>query len=360
MKTSVRIASLTLGGSGPKSLGSMSAHGMRLDGTSRRRRVRDVDPLVHGGLDLRALYDAHVAGCRMNRGLKRPVMHALVQFPPELPITPENEQKMLRHAVAFIDQTHGGKAVFAARLDRDEAGRHSVDVFYAPKYEKRTKARGVETWVSTTKHGKELCGRHRTEIERRHGGSFSTGPRQVGIAMQAELHRYLTDVGLRLEARTEKPNSAPDRLEPEAFGAYRDALAAARRLREQGEAYKARTKAQALKMLQDARERSDALLRPLETLGGRVWALRNHMSRKAAQEREEAIATAVATLEAENASLRLRRDQERDRARKEEARARHSADAVRHATLQRDEAYAALAAAEAGSSPVVRRAARPT
>lgn len=75
----------------------------------------------------------------MNAGLKRPAMHAIIQFPPQIRISEANERKMLQLAVQFINKTHGGDAVFAARLDRDEDGRHTVDVFYSPKYVKETK-----------------------------------------------------------------------------------------------------------------------------------------------------------------------------------------------------------------------------
>lgn len=222
MKAAIRVHSLTLGGNGPKSLSAMESHGKRLDQSSRRRRVRHAAPLVHGSLDLREAYDAHVDGCRMNKGLKRPVMHAVVQFPPELAHSKKNRRVMLAHAVRFINETHGGDAVFSARLDQDEEGLGTVDVFYTPKYEKRTK-RGSSMWVSTSKHGKDLAEKHREEIERRHKGRFSTGPRQVGIALQAELYDYLGRNGLKLEPRNLKDGGPPDRIEPEEHRAKQQA-----------------------------------------------------------------------------------------------------------------------------------------
>ncbi|MCV6596711.1 MAG: hypothetical protein OIF40_06485 [Mangrovicoccus sp.] len=63
---------------------------------------------------------------------------------------------MLDEAVKFTNRTHGDNAVFRARLDRDEEGRHGVDVFFAPKYQKKTTRRSSE-WVSLTKFGKELA-----------------------------------------------------------------------------------------------------------------------------------------------------------------------------------------------------------
>lgn len=218
MKASIRSNSLTLGGTGDKSLGSMEKHGKREDRTSQERRVRDKSPLLHGGLNLRELYDEHVAGARMNKALKRPVMHAVVQFPTEIGVTASTEQKMLEMAVQFINETHGGDAVFAARLDRDEEGQHNVDVFYCPKYEKKTKSRGTETWISNSKHGKELCHKHREAIVTRHReGEFTTGPRQVGIALQEELHAFFKRYGVQLADRNKKDRAGPDRLSPEAF-----------------------------------------------------------------------------------------------------------------------------------------------
>lgn len=153
----------------------------------------------------------------MNKGLKRPVMHALVQFPTELLVNESNEKRMLAYAIQFVNETHGDNAVFSARLDRDESGRHTVDVFYSPKYQKITKSRGEETWVSTTKHGKELCEKHRDEIERRHEGRFLKGPRQVGIAMQSEFRAFLLRKNLNLDAKIEKNHGLMDRVEPEVY-----------------------------------------------------------------------------------------------------------------------------------------------
>jgi len=253
MSVSVRIASLSLGGSGSKTLGAMEAHGKRQDSTSQHRRVRDREALVYGSLDLREAYDDHVKGCRMNKGLKRPALHALVQFPTKTKITEKNERVMLKAAVAFINETHGGDAVFSARLDRDEAGQHTVDVFYSPKYEKVTKFRGSEMWISTSKHGKEICHKHREEIERRHGGKFLTGPRQVGIAMNSEWRSFLGRYGVDLAPKKEKESSRPDRVEPEALKAQKD-IATAERAAKWIKKEKDALKAEREKVAQDAAE----------------------------------------------------------------------------------------------------------
>lgn len=221
MKAAYRAEALTL-----SKFSAAEKHGKRLDDTSQKRRVRDREPLVFGSLDLRDAYEKHVAGARMNAGLKKPVLHALIQFPTQLKLTPENEERMLRVAVDFVNKTHGGDAVFAARLDRDEDGRHTVDVFFSPKYEKQTKRKDAETWVSTTKHGKELALKHAEEIKRRSPKARDvslTSPRAVGIAMQTELAAFFAEKGLKLEPRREKNSSKSDRVDPETFKAREDA-----------------------------------------------------------------------------------------------------------------------------------------
>lgn len=212
MSVAVRVKSLTLSG-----LASAESHGKRLDGTSRSRKVRDEEPLVFGSLDLRSRFDEHVQGCKMNAGLKKPVLHALVQFPVDMQSDDKHQLAMLRAAVKFINDSHGGDAVFAARLDRDEAGRHTVDVFFSPKYLKQTKTHGEEMWISTSKHGKELCEKHRDEIERRHGGKFNTRPRDVGIALNSEFRNFLKGYGFKLRDKIEKQSSVEDRLSPEEY-----------------------------------------------------------------------------------------------------------------------------------------------
>jgi len=109
-------------------------------------------------LSLERAYEAHVANANRNKSARKLCLHAFVQFPTDLEITSENERLMLAQAVDFVNRHHGGNAVFHARIDRDEAGRHGVDVFYAPRYAKVTKRGKVrEEWISLTKFGKELA-----------------------------------------------------------------------------------------------------------------------------------------------------------------------------------------------------------
>jgi hypothetical protein len=227
MKGMVRCKSLDMAG-----LAAQEKHGKREDRLSQKRRVRDADPFVFQGLDLKRLYDAHVEGARFNGSAKKTVLHFIVRFPPELldgergPYrgTEEDRQALfLQQAVQFINETHGGRAVFAGRVDRDETGKTIADVFATPVYEKRTKRtdpdKPGDLWASATKFGKELAEKHEPELLRRHPKAKGklTAPRMVGIALQSEFHAFFERVnGFRLDAKREKGEGAPDRLEKEA------------------------------------------------------------------------------------------------------------------------------------------------
>lgn len=233
-RASVRCSSLNMAG-----LKSAEDHGKRLDKTSQMRVIRDKQPVVYRSLDLTDAYEKHMQGVKQNRGAKKPVLHFLVRFPPELlgddvPGRFAGKSKEQRHvemmwqAVDFINKTHGGDAVFAARIDRDEEGETIVDLFASPKYEKRTKRTAPDqkgdTWASATKYGRELAERHQDEIRRRHPDAKSrtdlTGPRMVGIALQSEFAQFFQKRnGMPLEAKREKLSKRSDRLEVEQWRA---------------------------------------------------------------------------------------------------------------------------------------------
>lgn len=231
MKAAIRCHSLSLGGAGRDTLEKQEKHGKRQDATSQLRRIRDTQPLVYGSLNLRAAYDGHVRGARVNRACKRPVLHFVVKFPARLledgapgpygrlPDRDARKRLMGKQAIRFINQTHGGRAVFAARIDRDEEGEATVDVFAAPVYEKATKA-GTTRWTSPTHFGKELARRYQGEVKKRHPDAKGvlTGPRMVGIALQAAFAAFFQTVnGVALSPRSPKIDPRPDRLEIEAF-----------------------------------------------------------------------------------------------------------------------------------------------
>jgi hypothetical protein len=283
MKTMVRCRSLDMA-----ALAAQEAHGKREDKTSQKRRVRDVAPLVAGGLDLRKMYDAHMKDVKQNSAAKKPVLHFIVRFPPELldqdasrfsGSRRDRQAMMLRQAIAFINQTHGGDAVFAARLDRDEAGETIADVFASPRYEKRTKRTPADKkgdiWASSTKFGKALAEKHQPEIQRRHPDAKGKllGPRAVGIALNSEWRDWFERVNrLELAKKNEKADAAPDRLETEAFKALqdeRDRLEGESRALAIREAVQERVEAE-----QDAREaKLDELENRLRTVYTRVQSL---------------------------------------------------------------------------------------
>ena len=211
-KAAIRAKAITTA-----TLGSMEAHGKRQDQRSQARRTQDVEPLVFGSLNLVEAFKKHTEGVRWNKAAKNTAIHAILQFPIGIKPTEENQQKMMDMAKEFINSRHGGNAVFAMRLDRDEAGVNKVDVFYTPTYIKTTKKHGQERWASLTKYPRDLCEKYREEIERRHGGVFATGPRQCGIALNNEFREFLEGKGLNMAAKTEKPSKYSDWLTPEEY-----------------------------------------------------------------------------------------------------------------------------------------------
>lgn len=229
MKAAVRCNALDM-----SELAAQEKHGKRQDMISKKRRMRDVSPIVYRTRDLRSAYDRHVEDVKMNKSAKKTVLHFIVRFPPELldagieaghfrGSKADRQKMMIRQAIQFINETHGGNAVFAARLDRDEAGETIVDVFATPVYEKRTKRTEPDKpgprWASATKFGKELAEKHQDEIQRRHPGARGklTSPRAVGIALQSEFADFFYRVNAcKLDRKREKTSAAPDRLEKEA------------------------------------------------------------------------------------------------------------------------------------------------
>lgn len=234
---SVRVNSLTR-----SALSAMETHEKRLDQSSTFRVKRDTPPLIYSpygeGLSLQKSFDAHNEGAKRNKAAGKIALHAFVQFPTEVPLTPENEQRMLNEAVAFINASHGGRAVFRARLDRDEAGRHGVDVFYAPKYEKVTRrGKVVEDWISLSKFGKEMAlarfGERQKKAKNPETGKFEPvvdadgqpvmercdSPYFQGQALQDLWTAHLREkMGLEwVERGKKKIGRDPDRLEPEEY-----------------------------------------------------------------------------------------------------------------------------------------------
>lgn len=167
-------------------------------------------------------FERHIAGARYDKRALvggKIAVHAFLQYPTEMKLDADTERLMLARAVKFVNQMHGGDAVFHARLDRDESGKHGVDVFFAPKFEKTTGRKGkekTETWVSLRKFEKE-------EAKKR---GFGDGPRERGRMLQTAWHEFLINphgMGISWAERgAEKLSPDPDRLEPEVFKLVKD------------------------------------------------------------------------------------------------------------------------------------------
>ncbi|WP_186393217.1 MULTISPECIES: hypothetical protein [unclassified Pannonibacter] len=176
-------------------LSAAEAHGKRLDATGRGRVVREEKPLSTTGLDLNALYDGHVEGAKVQKSATK-ALHMVMQFPADL-VDGDDAELMLAHARTFAEEIFGTSAIFADRVDRDEKSRHVVDLFIAPKYEKKTK-RQVQTAISTSRDLKALAAR------------YDRAPtlRGQGQALQDAWYEYLRD-RLRLEVKRGEPKKQP-------------------------------------------------------------------------------------------------------------------------------------------------------
>lgn len=262
--------------------GAMVDHELRRDFNGSRRAVRDVPPLIWSpyasgeppeplgrrgdeeeeerlrqielerikalievadekrNFTLMDAYEAHVEGARRSAGSHKLFQHAFLQFPTDIEITPESEREMLAQGVAFINRTYGGNAVFHARLDRDEKGRHGVDVFFAPRYAKTT-AKGTEDWISLSKFSKELArerfGQRPKTVKNRKTGEFEPVKDKAGKpvmiwndsgyfqgrALQDAFFEHLRGMGLEWAVRGERKKTRDDDWKtPEQIGAEKD------------------------------------------------------------------------------------------------------------------------------------------
>lgn len=238
---SVRVNSLDKEGTS-----AMESHELRLDYSGQLRSIEPENEALFyrpygDDLSISQSYEKHVEGARRNASASKLLRHSFVQFPTNIEVTPENQKMMLREAVAFINKTHGGRAVFHGRIDRDEKGKHGVDVFFAPRYEKKT-AKGVTDWISLTKFGKE---RARDRLGQKQEEKYNKttkewepqfnkdgGDKMIwkdsayfqGQVLQDEWFEHLRDVvGLDWVLRGEKKvGRDPDRVEAEEYGLRQD------------------------------------------------------------------------------------------------------------------------------------------
>lgn len=186
---------------------------------------------------------AHVAGAKKSANAKKMFLHGFFQFPTDIKVTDNNQRLFLAIAVDFVDQTYGGNAVFHARIDRDEKGKHGVDVFFAPRYEKHTKSKGVEQWVSLSKFSKENArrrfGKRKKKVKDKKTEKFkpvmgSDGKPVLvwndadlfqGRALQDAWFEHLQEhVGGKYEVERGKRKNGrdPDRISPEDYAAQQE------------------------------------------------------------------------------------------------------------------------------------------
>ncbi len=171
-------------------------HGKRLDTTSRARAISNDPPVTSTGLDLRKLYRKHVKGAFVPK-CKTIAKHIIIQFPKDL-VDGEDPAYMLRHARGIVESIFGDKSIFADRVDRDEEGRHIVDIFVAPKYTKKTKHTS-QVAVSVSVH--ELA------LAKKHGRKKHPWGR--GQAMQDAIYEYFRDVMKLAGVQRGDPKASP-------------------------------------------------------------------------------------------------------------------------------------------------------
>lgn len=191
---------------------AMERHGKRLDRSGQQRSIREESALVWNTLDLKQARELHMQGVAQQG--QTAALHVLCQFPTQLMNADSSGQfDMLHHAVQFVNKFHGGRAVFAARLDRDEVGRHVVDVFAMPTFERTYRDGRKARRASVSKFSK-------AEAKRRYGRDDR---RAQGSALQDAWFEYLRDeVGLSVQRPERKKTSTKDRVEPEIYGLRQD------------------------------------------------------------------------------------------------------------------------------------------
>lgn len=179
----VRVQRLTR-----STLAKAEAHGRRLDATAQARKMNDELPISVTGLNLVELYERHVADVFVPKSDTK-ALHVIVQFPTKL-VDSERPELMLHHAREFAKSVWGDAAIFGDRVDRDEKGKHIVDLFLAPKYQKKTK-HTEKTAVATSKHLQDLA----VAVGRWSPIKSKKAPLRVqGQALQDAVYSYFHEV----------------------------------------------------------------------------------------------------------------------------------------------------------------------
>ncbi len=171
--------------------------------------------------------EEHVAGAFRPKGGTTIAQHMIVKMPDSIPTETESEAYVaMLIAVHFAQETFGGQAVFAARIDRDEKSTNNVDLFLAPIYDKSDKKApgGSKKAVSMTRHLKLLAEEHGFDVK---GARTAKASKQSqGKALQTAFADYLVHHGFRALRGKPKTASGSDWDTPEVYGAKRDREAA--------------------------------------------------------------------------------------------------------------------------------------
>jgi len=207
-------------------LASAEKHGRREDQAAIRRKVRDEPSLTWTPADITgdplALSDRladHVAGAMVPKA-KAKALHMLIKLPASVPVETEADARAaLELMVQFAQDTYGGRAVFSARMDRDERSLNSVDLFLAPRYPKVTKRKSEEA-ISLTRFGKLLA--KKRGIEDRDNSAKGSMQAQ-GSALQDELADWLTARGYEAQRGVPKTQDGEDWRTPEMMAAIAEA-----------------------------------------------------------------------------------------------------------------------------------------
>lgn len=174
----VRIEKLCL-----SKLREAERHGKWENESAKSRVVRDAPPVTTTGLDLEALYEAHVKGAFVPKG-KNLAIEVLVQFPKDL-VDGSDAGYLVTHARRFVESVWGPQSIFGDRCDRHEKGVTNVSVFIAPKYIKKTK-RTEKVAVSLTRDLKRLVSEKTNNEEEAHKWA-------IGRALQDAIFEYFRD-----------------------------------------------------------------------------------------------------------------------------------------------------------------------
>ncbi|MFZ3484862.1 hypothetical protein [Sphingomonas sp. 3-13AW] len=222
----------------------------------------------------------------------------LVKLPASVRVeTNEEALAALNLVVQFAQETYGGRAVFAARMDRDERSLNSVDLFLAPRYLKVTKRNSKEA-VSLTRFGKLLAVKHGIKDR-----SYSArGSMQAqGTALQNELADWFTDHGYEAQRGVPKKQNGDDWKTPEVMGARKDREVTQQLIDEQ------------VPRAMEQRRKSDQLLADAERVRAEAEVEADDIKRRARADANTLAAEIRAQAEAEAAGIRSSAKAEADR-----------------------------------------------